>query len=274
MIKTRPTRRKEEDSLRPLTEREIQQKLYGSYNQGQSALNEEDEDLGDLARRVEKASLTSKKRKISVSLPKVSFKLPWRDLLNDAFKGFRKVFSFFRIFVVKLSTGWGVGLLVVACLLLGIHALNAYRATTMKNPKPRMRAESSRRATSKPTQPAKKMPATFVAPEPVLKPVEEPAGPAAFPPVAKPLPLVAEDKPYVIQVCTYTKEEDAQKLVERMKTSGLPAFEEPLRRANGKTFYPVFLGRFKTFREAQAGLEKFREKPMADEFSDSFVRSL
>ena len=98
------------------------------------------------------------------------------------------------------------------------------------------------------------------------------AEPAPPPPVAKPTP--PSSKSYVIQVCTYTSPMDAEQLAEKMREADLPAFVEPMGRASGKTFYPVFLGRFETFQEAQARLKEFRGKPASKDFQDSFIRTL
>lgn len=272
MIKTRLARRKEEDSLRPLTEKEIQQKLYGSYSQNPSVLSEEGEKEFVASPRKNKNFFSRPSKKVSLSLPKLSIRFPWREILSIFLKGVQAIFNFSRTLGAKVATGWGISVLVVAALFLGIHALNVYRASAMKNPaKPRAYAES----------PQKKIPRGFpplTASEVSLPAVTgsalKPPTPAPEPPIVKETPPVASDKPYVIQVCTYARKEDAQVLAGQMNAAHLSAFVQPLQRPNGKTFYPVFLGRFETFREAQAKLKEFREKPIGRDFPDCFVRAL
>lgn len=279
MIKTRLRRKKEEDSLRPLTEKEIRQKLYGSYFQSPSVLNlnEEGEKEFIAPIRKDKNLFSRPSKKVSISFPKLSLRFPWREILSIFLKGIRAVFNFSKTSLAKATTGWGISILVVAGLFLGIHALNVYRAGAMKNPHPpRVRTEAPRkRVHHNPTPLTSPEASPPAAEEPALKPptpAPEPLARAVR--GAPPTPPVPVKPYYVIQVCTYTREEDARALVGQMNTANLLAFFQPLQRANGKTFYPVFLGRFATFREAQAKLKEFREKPIAGNFPDSFVRSL
>ena len=145
---------------------------------------------------------------------------------------------------------------MVALLFLGIHVLNGYREKAMKASKPKMPLETSSLREEVPS---------LVAP---VSPASPPV--AVEPPPPPPTPR----RSYVIQVCTYASRTDAERLAEKMKAATLPAFVEPLGRANGKTFYPVFLGRFETFQEAQAKLKEFRGKPVSRDFQDSFIRTL
>lgn len=252
MMKVRLGRSKEGVSLRPLTEKEIQQRLYGKYAQGESGLKERMEEAEFLnPSRKEKTFILDPEVKIpSVSLSKVWSSIPWREVSSLLLKGFQALGAFLGTFFQKAATGWGVSILVVVSLFLAIHALNSYRATAMKISRPVPRVEA--------------LP-EVAAPFPV---------PAVKPPVPNNVPPTPVEKPYVVQVCSYDRPSDAERLVEEMVGANLPAFAQPLRRTSGKVFYPVFLGRFETPQEAQSALREFLKKPIAKDFSDSFVRSL
>lgn len=257
-------KKKDDEGLRPLTEREIQQKLYGGLRREEAPVAEEP----PVTIRIKVASVKGKaavrapQRKLSWTPPKIKFRFPWRESLTFSGKALRSGWELGRGTFRRVASGWGLGVLIVAALLLGIHTLNAYRAAAMKNSKfsfapPVKLTRKAERVTR--LQPALSLPPAGVAIE-VPPPAEVPA-----PPV---------EKGFVIQVCTYSREEDATRLVGVMEKENLPAFLKPLRRANGKTFYPVFLGRFLSFREAQEKLKEFRQKSVSRDFTDSFVRAL
>lgn len=44
---------------------------------------------------------------------------------------------------------------------------------------------------------------------------------------------------YLVQVGTFKVEENATKILEKLKSAGLPAFQKKIERANGDTFYTV-----------------------------------
>ncbi len=279
--------KRNEDSLRPLTEKEIQQKLYGSFYQNPSVLSEESERESTTSFRKEKKVFTRPSKRPSFSLPKFSIRFPWRGIFSLIAKLFRFIFGLLKATFSKVATGWGISILVVGLLFAGIYALNIYRADVMKRPAkpsarkivPRKRvyheptplAVSETSASSVSDESVLKPPTPAVTASPVSAVVPTPA-PAA--PVVKAEPPVVTKKPYVIQVCTYARKDDADTLVGQMNAANLPAFVQPLERANGKTFYPVFIGRFGTFREAQAKLKEFREKSISRDFPDSFIRAL
>ena len=269
MIKVRLGRKKEEGTLKPLTEKDIQERLYGTY-QIQPALKEEIE--------AEFFGPARKQKKIIV-IPgkKLSFSIPWRQI----FAGFEKVFAvlfssaenFFRTILSKAATGWGLSILVVALLFMGIHALNGYRTQAMKSERPAMILTPAKENSGRPRKIRHKVaPPTQETVETSIQPLSGAAAPTGIS-QAPPTPSWSE-KPYVIQVCTYARQDYAEKLVGDLKGSAISAFSEPLQRPNGKVFYAVFLGRFGTFGEAQARLEEFKKKPVAKDFLDSFIRTL
>ena len=268
-MKVRLGKRRERESLRPLTEKEIQKKLYGGYIEAPLP-PESSEPL-----RVEPSA--PKKGKTRPTLPikikKIRISIPWGKIASAFAVAFKATFSATRILVSRIATGWGLGILVAAVLFVGIHSLNNYRTAAMKAAKPRRPEMIQRVFKRKVRAPETKQPPTRE--EKVSSPVPSPAAAENVvkePPVAPPSPETG--KLYVIQVCTYANENDANKLVNQMKQAGLPAFAHSLARTNGKTFYLVFLGRFETFREAQVKLKAFRSEPLARDFPDSFVREL
>ncbi len=76
-------------------------------------------------------------------------------------------------------------------------------------------------------------------------------------------------KPYAtIQVCTYKKEEDAQKLVEKLRKKRYPAFVEKSKSPAGKRLYVVYTGNFATPKDAVKLWEKIKRK---EGFEDSYI---
>ena len=84
----------------------------------------------------------------------------------------------------------------------------------------------------------------------------------------------ASQKGIVIQVATFAMEQDAQKLASRLKQEQLRSFVRSLSRQGGRAYYCVFIGNFKTHREAEAMLGEFRKREIAKSFKDAFIRSL
>jgi len=235
MIKVRIGRESQE-SLRPLTEKEIQKKLYGAY--AESVPLEEE--------RVEP-------KRLDLRGPKEKKKIAWRKLLAPAGKIVSFIWKAAKR-VEKIPARWGVGFFSVVLVFLAIHALNAYRTQAMKVPRPAPEAAPLEPVVSEARE-------EINLPPPVLKPVAA-------------IPLKPPKKPYAIQVATYAAQRDAQRLAEQMKEAGFSAFIQPSSRPNGKTFYLVFLGRFATFREAEAKFKEFHRNPLAGDFEDSFIRML
>ena len=301
MIKAALGIKKKNEVLRPLSEKEIQQKLYGSYSHSSTSLKEEEVEIPIGAPRREapkalkpKVKLPRELPKISaprIILPKVSWRFPWRKIFSGLWVVLKALFDFFLVGVRRLSGGWGMGIAAIVMLFFGIHALNVYRVNAMKHFKPRLHlAESSQKAAPRLVRPPvvtqqrltstsrEKMP-VFQIPvaEMPLKPATPPENSATLAPTIQPataLPEVAVNKPYAIQIATYARAEDASNLESRLKADGLPAFMAPVRRPHGKSFYLVYLGRFESFQEAQAKLKEFRGRDVAKEFPDSFVRTI
>lgn len=84
----------------------------------------------------------------------------------------------------------------------------------------------------------------------------------------------AEANPYVIQIATYATQEDAERVVEDLNREGMKAFSKDLSRSSGRTYYCVFIGRFKDTADAYSELSNFRKKTISKSFTDAFVRAL
>lgn len=144
---------------------------------------------------------------------------------------------------------------VLASLMFGIHHLNSSREQAMKS--------------HRPAPPVVEAPPMTIVEEPPQAVVPE--KPVLSAPSAR---ETEEDLPYVIQAATYASSKDAEDLMSRFQQEGLNAFVKPLKRSGGKTYYCVFLGRFKDYRDAEAKLSEFKKKTSAQPFQDAFVRTL
>ncbi len=264
-MKLRLGRKRSNDPLRPLTEREIQHRLYGAFREEASSAPEKrgaefvDSRLGNQTLVLDWKEKRAVWKRTSDGL---------RNLLSQSVAS---SVAFIKNVVRQKGLAGLVAVSMAVLLFLAVHALNLYRTEAMKNPKkaaaravPRAVASEEKPRPSEGRLTQSETSPTVPEPEEKLPPVR----------LMPPGPPVVEEKGYVVQVCTYAREEDAQRLVFQMNEAGLPAFQKPLRRPSGKTFYSVFLGRYKTYREAQGKLQEFRGSPMAHEFPDVFIRSL
>ena len=59
-----------------------------------------------------------------------------------------------------------------------------------------------------------------------------------------------------------------------LEKAGFRAFFRENVRPTGATFYPVYIGGFKTAAEARKQLSKFKANDISKPFSDAFVRTL
>lgn len=279
--------KKRQETLRPLTEKEIQQRLYGEFRGRESVKKPERENLKQETRMEPIQVLIEETRSPSVlpACPKRSpLSFSWSRLLSFSKNAFLVFWSFWVKFLIgllnflktvltKTGTAWGVGILIVISLFLAIHALNAYRAREMSAERSFVPSLSMSKTPSRPLQPSRT--ARPSSPTPPLSSPKKEVLPSSVTSLAKEPPASQEKGGrYVIQVAIYLREEDARRIVARMTAADFPSFIEPLRRPNGRTLYPVFLGRYQTLREAQSRLREFKKSPLAKDFPDSFVRSL
>ena len=293
LLKVHLSRKKEKSSLRPLTEKDIQKKLYGGFLEAPELQTDKDTEWVVPPPKFKKEFVKKdtlplrKKRSISIPWKKIAEKTFWVGSRLLSLTGFalRTLYALGKGLFSRIANGWTLVLIAVFALFLAVQGLNSFRTSAMKKTqlKPPAPAETfHHRRKSKqpkavqasfaePVEPPLKAVPNLMPLSPALTVVKEPAGPEK--PVISPL---APDKvkPYVVQVCTYANEGDASKLVQQLKDLHLLAFTQSLARSNGKTFYLVFLGRFETFQEAQKKLKEFRSQPISKDFQDSFVRGL
>ena len=257
MIKVRLGNKRGADSLRPLTEKEIQQKLYGDY-QEEPVLKEKIN-----------AEFLDPLRKDPSIRPEPKLKnnagasLPWKTIGFSFVTLALGIWGVLKKIAQRKTMGWVFLGGAVVSLFLVVNALNLYRTQAMKTP----------RLLSPVIQPSEALPlASQTGAVPALE-VKIPETTERIEEPAPALPVPAE-KAFVVQVATYARQTDSERVVKQMIEAGLPSFGKPLRRTGGKVFHLVFLGPFKTFGNAQAELKKFRALPVSQNFPDSFVRSL
>ena len=59
-----------------------------------------------------------------------------------------------------------------------------------------------------------------------------------------------------------------------LENAGIPVFVKSLSRPSGKVYYSLFLGRFKSYSEAQRQFESFKKLEASRPFKDAFIRTL
>jgi len=285
---------KKEDGLRPLSEKEIQKKLYGEFHKGAPAVDEEEvRPSQKMSEKTEAALHESAEKAPSLrgpnpfrprpglqkpTSPTVLFSLPWRDFLSIFFRASLALGNFLKEWLAKLGTAWGMGAAIVVAIFVAVHLLNAYRTTAMETARQRPVRVTPRavpRALS--SAPA---PAAFEDPVPPTIDETPLKAPSLTSPEVAPVIERKEPEPplparlFTLQIATYARAEDAQALLAKLERQGLKAFSRPSPRSNGKVFHPVYVGRLATFQEAQAKLKEFKARPLSKEFPDCFIRSL
>jgi len=82
-------------------------------------------------------------------------------------------------------------------------------------------------------------------------------------------------KTYAVQVCTYERERDATRLTKQLAQMKFEAFYLPMRSGRERrSYYVVFLGREGTYASAQSRLKQFTGTEIFGDFSDAFIRVL
>lgn len=78
--------------------------------------------------------------------------------------------------------------------------------------------------------------------------------------------------PYTIQVCVYEKKDEAESLVSDLEKKGYPAWLVSRTSPKGKIYHNIYIGRFATKKEASNFLDSVKDKEIFKEFKDSFVK--
>ena len=79
---------------------------------------------------------------------------------------------------------------------------------------------------------------------------------------------------YAVQICVYEKENEAKQLVNNLKAKKYPAYFTTRVSSTGKTYYNICVGKFPTEKTASSFLDKIKGKKEFEEFKDSFVKKL
>lgn len=79
-------------------------------------------------------------------------------------------------------------------------------------------------------------------------------------------------KPYTIQICVYEKKDDAQNLVSGLKKKGYPAWLISRTSPKGRLYYNIYIGQFARLEDATKFLKELKTKEEFKEFEDSFIR--
>lgn len=166
-------------------------------------------------------------------------------------------------------------------ILLGIHLLNVRREGAMRTPAKSVTRPAETLAAIKASETEKlKKPVSSDLDSSVLIPAagaEENAGAESVKSgesLNGSSKLTAKEAPYVIQIATFAFDADGKRLKDKFQDQGLRSFVKTLKRADGKAYYSVFIGRFKTYSDAQAELANFKKKDLSRPFEDAFIRTL
>ncbi len=298
LLKVHLGRKKEKSSLRPLSEKDIQKKLYGDILQTSEVLSRKETEWvappPKFKREFEKKVTIQPRKKISISIPWDKIELLGEKILWVGGKALllsgvilKSLLTLGKAIFSRIANGWTLIIIAVFALFFAVQGLNSFRTSAMKKTKLKSSVTAEtfhHRKRSKQPKAVQALPEAVEPRQeavPNLMPLSSAVSVVKEPPVSIEKPLAPptpgnpdKDKPYVVQVCTYANEADADKLVQQMKDLHLSAFTQSLARSNGRTFYLVFLGRFQTFQEAQKKLKEFKSEPISKDFQDSFVREL
>lgn len=290
-------KKRREDGLKVLTEKEIQQKLYGHYRPHVVAVEEEksapavavEEQPKKLERDlfVPPAELSAKKEPVFKPRPVPAVRKE-RHFFRNFGGTMKKTFvsaahkvssiSLPRIPAMKkprwvekvesLPLGSVAAAFFAAVLLVvGIRAtmhlgFNAWPIERIlqahKSAKPAEVSESEEKSIEENISVK-----VFRAP-PVKLEAEKPL------PAAVPIPTAK--KFYTIQLVVYEDVTLAARQVAQLREKKLEAFYKSVKTSRGRQRYQVFAGRFDSFETAQTHLSRYKKANLLNEFKDSFVR--
>jgi hypothetical protein len=80
--------------------------------------------------------------------------------------------------------------------------------------------------------------------------------------------------PYSIQVCIYDNAGQARELVKKFKSQGLDSFFDTSRTQKGKMIYRVHVGNYASIQEATTSLKQLQSSRALSSFPDSFVKKI
>lgn len=263
-------KKKREDNLRPLTEREIQERLYGQYRTKVPVVDSgippvpAPQSVGELfappehhpveENRVQPVQLSERSAE-QAAIP--SYAVSHRSKKCPS----RATWEFPVAIISRFGKPkWiqkieGIPLSMITVIFFGlVFAAVGVRAVSQLFLGPLSQIKRI-------PEPAHEV--SGVAPG-SGKSVALPHEPAASPSLAK--------KFYTIQLVVYDDPRITQRLVDSLKSKNLDAFTRAIKTSRGKDRYLVFLGHYRTYQEAESELSRYRKANLLATFPDSFVR--
>jgi cell division septation protein DedD len=215
-------------------------------------------------------------------------------LLASALLGFIKllVFGIYKFFTtidfrkpaIRNAAYWIGGIAVLAFIFVNINLLNIQREAAMKSPRKKTLVETAQPSAVIPTttqtavaEPSDSVLDPSTLSESPIKPVNASEVKSKTTPVKTSTPTEApavSAGSFGIQIATFATQDDAKNLVTKLSQESFRSFVKPLTRPGGRTYYCVFIGRFKNSSEADAKLAEFKKKDISKPFQDAFVRTI
>ena len=257
----------EREELKPLNEKDIQERLYGQYRKGivrtpdttrqNESKNEGRSEFSSSSKyEVTSGQLTNPWESLTLSIQGAAKRIPWRFA--------------------------GVVLIVlIASLVVGRGTANwiEHMRETKRLREETVRAESLP-VELKPNVSQKRLRSTTEGSGPLTS-VEPESKVTASLFNQKQSAQVAisnemKQRVYAIQICTYQREEDASHLVSELEALKFDAFHRKIQSTSSRpnSYFVVFLGKRDTFGAAHALLKEFKKTTLFNHFSDAFIRSL
>jgi len=85
-------------------------------------------------------------------------------------------------------------------------------------------------------------------------------------------PVVQAAKAYTVQLCLSDNVAASQKLIDGLKAKGYEAYYRKIRSSHGNELFQIFVGRYPSSSDAQATLKTLRQDSEFKGYDDSFVR--
>lgn len=242
-----------EDSLNTLDEKQIQERLYGTYHKGSNSVSP--------APRTAPPPPPALKESVPDE-KKVDIAAEWKALAGAWAQAFR---HYGALFPWKMVGSIGIALIGAVLIVQSISGWFANRK--FQDFAPQVQEASPR---SKPAETAPSVSASS----------QKTALSSAGPSVSNAGAAVtnrpeAKQKFYAVQICTYQRSRDAEELVKQLQQLRFSAFyKQSFSQAERIPLYVVFLDRVPTYAQAKTQLAEFRKTELFQKFSDSFIQSL
>lgn len=228
-----------------LNEEEIQKRLYGRYHKGTAPKMESPRLSAEMPQLVIKTSSRS---------------VPWTTQFKTwMIQAASQTGLLLKKFPWKLFSAVTV-LLVLA--ILGFQHIPSW----LSKAKPRLNVEepvSGETLLTRPVQSRK-----------VSESIDSSSVTLTKPEVGAKTTSIPKKRYFVVQICTYQREQDAKQLTNQLRNLNFSAFYLKSSSSRGLLHYVVFLSKNESYAEANLKLEQFRKTSESRRFSDAFIRSL